>query len=172
MGHSATVMSLDFHPNKDDLICSCDGDGEIRYWSINNGSCARVFKVNLVDWDSLGLFFGLLPVLWKIQHDIWTKNSSLGNRWTSWQILMYNCFGHIRDWLWKRISSTERSNFSLDLWVRVLAMESGRNGPDEISTTSWEISSGCRWECRLDIGRGDPGLPNHLAGISCWSYNI
>lgn len=43
-GHSASVMSLDFHPNKDDLICSCDGDGEIRYWSINKGSCARVFK--------------------------------------------------------------------------------------------------------------------------------
>lgn len=46
MGHSASVMSLDFHPNKDDLICSCDGDGEIRYWSINNGSCQRVFKVD------------------------------------------------------------------------------------------------------------------------------
>lgn len=46
VGHSATVMSLDFHPNKDDLICSCDGDGEIRYWSINNGNCARVFKVD------------------------------------------------------------------------------------------------------------------------------
>ncbi|KAJ4749514.1 Transcriptional corepressor leunig-like protein [Rhynchospora pubera] len=43
-GHSASVMSLDFHPNKDDLICSCDGDGEVRYWSINNGSCIRVFK--------------------------------------------------------------------------------------------------------------------------------
>ncbi|GFZ18554.1 transcriptional corepressor LEUNIG [Actinidia rufa] len=43
-GHPATVMSLDFHPNKDDLVCSCDGDGEIRYWSIKNGSCARVFK--------------------------------------------------------------------------------------------------------------------------------
>ncbi|KAF7830242.1 transcriptional corepressor LEUNIG-like isoform X1 [Senna tora] len=43
-GHSASVMSLDFHPNKDDLICSCDGDGEIRYWSITNGSCARVSK--------------------------------------------------------------------------------------------------------------------------------
>ncbi|OIW03074.1 hypothetical protein TanjilG_19354 [Lupinus angustifolius] len=43
-GHSASVMSLDFHPNKDDLICSCDGDGEIRYWSINNGSCTRVTK--------------------------------------------------------------------------------------------------------------------------------
>nr|XP_027079719.1 transcriptional corepressor LEUNIG-like [Coffea arabica] len=43
-GHSAGVMSLDFHPNKDDLICSCDGDGEIRYWSINTGSCSRAFK--------------------------------------------------------------------------------------------------------------------------------
>ncbi|XP_078168203.1 transcriptional corepressor LEUNIG isoform X2 [Carex rostrata] len=43
-GHSASVMSLDFHPNKEDLICSCDGDGEVRYWSINNGSCIRVFK--------------------------------------------------------------------------------------------------------------------------------
>ncbi|XP_052206576.1 transcriptional corepressor LEUNIG-like [Diospyros lotus] len=43
-GHSASVMSLDFHPNKDDLICSCDGDGQIRYWSINNGNCAGVFK--------------------------------------------------------------------------------------------------------------------------------
>ncbi|KAG4382640.1 hypothetical protein GLYMA_14G128300v4 [Glycine max] len=43
-GHSSSVMSLDFHPNKDDLICSCDVDGEIRYWSINNGSCARVSK--------------------------------------------------------------------------------------------------------------------------------
>ncbi|KAK6119473.1 hypothetical protein DH2020_046789 [Rehmannia glutinosa] len=43
-GHSAGVMSLDFHPNKDDLICSCDGDGEIRYWSIQNGNCSRVFK--------------------------------------------------------------------------------------------------------------------------------
>ncbi|RVX19509.1 Transcriptional corepressor LEUNIG [Vitis vinifera] len=43
-GHSASVMSLDFHPNQDDLICSCDGDGEIRYWNIKNGSCARVFK--------------------------------------------------------------------------------------------------------------------------------
>lgn len=48
MGHSATVMSLDFHPNKDDLISSCDSDGEIRYWNITNGSCARVFKVSKI----------------------------------------------------------------------------------------------------------------------------
>ncbi|KAF2298405.1 hypothetical protein GH714_023478 [Hevea brasiliensis] len=43
-GHSTCVMSVDFHPNRDDLICSCDGDGEIRYWSITNSNCARVFK--------------------------------------------------------------------------------------------------------------------------------
>ncbi|CAA3014254.1 transcriptional corepressor LEUNIG isoform X1 [Olea europaea subsp. europaea] len=43
-GHSSGVMSLDFHPNKEDLICSCDSDGEIRFWSINNGSCTRVSK--------------------------------------------------------------------------------------------------------------------------------
>jgi len=59
-GHSSTVMSLDFHPNKDDLICSCDGDGEIRYWSINNGSCARVWKVENVNHYShiLNAFLG------------------------------------------------------------------------------------------------------------------
>uniref|UniRef100_A0A2P2MDX1 Uncharacterized protein MANES_11G082800 n=1 Tax=Rhizophora mucronata TaxID=61149 RepID=A0A2P2MDX1_RHIMU len=44
VGHSNSVMSLDFHPKKDDLICSCDGEGEIRYWSITNGNCAGVFK--------------------------------------------------------------------------------------------------------------------------------
>eukprot|EP00268_Persea_americana_P050406 TRINITY_DN547_c0_g1_i6.p1 TRINITY_DN547_c0_g1~~TRINITY_DN547_c0_g1_i6.p1 ORF type:complete len:873 (+),score=200.00 TRINITY_DN547_c0_g1_i6:272-2890(+) len=43
-GHFASVMSLDFHPSKEDLICSCDGNSEIRYWSINNGSCAGVSK--------------------------------------------------------------------------------------------------------------------------------
>jgi len=43
-GHSATVMSLDFHPSKEDLICSCDNNGEIRYWNIKNGSCTAVFK--------------------------------------------------------------------------------------------------------------------------------
>ncbi|XP_010541889.1 PREDICTED: transcriptional corepressor LEUNIG-like isoform X2 [Tarenaya hassleriana] len=43
-GHSTTVMSLDFHPCKEDLLCSCDNNSEIRYWSIKNGSCAGVFK--------------------------------------------------------------------------------------------------------------------------------
>ncbi|XP_043815051.1 transcriptional corepressor LEUNIG isoform X2 [Manihot esculenta] len=43
-GHSTCVMSVDFHPNRDDLICSCDGGGDIRYWSIANSDCAAVFK--------------------------------------------------------------------------------------------------------------------------------
>lgn len=43
-GHSTCVMSVDFHSNRDDLICSCDGNGEIRYWSITNSNCAGVFK--------------------------------------------------------------------------------------------------------------------------------
>ncbi|XP_008673193.1 transcriptional corepressor LEUNIG-like isoform X7 [Zea mays] len=44
-GHSASVMSLDFHPNKEDIVCSCDSDGEVRCWSINNGSCVTCVRV-------------------------------------------------------------------------------------------------------------------------------
>lgn len=44
-GHSASVMSLDFHPNKEDIVCSCDSDGELRCWSITNGSCVTCIRV-------------------------------------------------------------------------------------------------------------------------------
>ncbi|GAU19067.1 hypothetical protein TSUD_194040 [Trifolium subterraneum] len=40
---NAAVMSIDFHPSKDDLICSCDNK-EIRYWSIKKGSLVGVLK--------------------------------------------------------------------------------------------------------------------------------
>ncbi|KAJ4969292.1 hypothetical protein NE237_015993 [Protea cynaroides] len=43
-GHSSHVMSLDFHPKKTDLFCSCDGNGEIRYWSVGQYSSTRVTK--------------------------------------------------------------------------------------------------------------------------------
>ncbi|XP_021606125.2 transcriptional corepressor LEUNIG isoform X2 [Manihot esculenta] len=43
-GHSTTVMSVEFHPSKEDLICSCDNNSDIRYWSIRNGSCVGVLK--------------------------------------------------------------------------------------------------------------------------------
>ncbi|TVU21572.1 hypothetical protein EJB05_31218 [Eragrostis curvula] len=43
-GHFASVMSLDFHPIKDDLICSCDGNNEMRFWSINDGRVVRIVE--------------------------------------------------------------------------------------------------------------------------------
>ncbi|KAK4266491.1 hypothetical protein QN277_027400 [Acacia crassicarpa] len=43
-GHTSHVMSLDFHPKKNDLFCSCDANSEIRYWNISQYSCTRVSK--------------------------------------------------------------------------------------------------------------------------------
>ncbi|KAK4781248.1 hypothetical protein SAY87_017354 [Trapa incisa] len=43
-GHSCPVMSLDFHPIRDDFICSSDRDNEIRYWSVKSGCCSGVLK--------------------------------------------------------------------------------------------------------------------------------
>ncbi|XP_024637584.1 transcriptional corepressor LEUNIG isoform X2 [Medicago truncatula] len=50
LGHSlrtftgnTAVLSLDFHPSKHGLICSCDNK-EIRFWNIANGSCIGIFK--------------------------------------------------------------------------------------------------------------------------------
>ncbi|XP_037453889.1 transcriptional corepressor LEUNIG_HOMOLOG-like [Triticum dicoccoides] len=43
-GHNYSVTSLDFHPKKTELLCSCDGNGEIRYWNVTQHSCIRVIK--------------------------------------------------------------------------------------------------------------------------------
>ncbi|KAH9558982.1 hypothetical protein CY35_06G035600 [Sphagnum magellanicum] len=43
-GHQTSVMSLDFHPSNEDILCSCDDNSEIRYWSVNQGVCTRVSK--------------------------------------------------------------------------------------------------------------------------------
>jgi WD40 repeat protein len=45
-GHNGHVTSLDFHPKKTDLLCSCDGNGEIRYWNVTQLACVRVIKVS------------------------------------------------------------------------------------------------------------------------------
>ncbi|KAI3802950.1 hypothetical protein L1987_31097 [Smallanthus sonchifolius] len=52
-GHTASVLSLDFHPKKEDLICSCD-ETEIRYWTIKKADCFKVRKggANLVRFQS------------------------------------------------------------------------------------------------------------------------
>ncbi|GMY26832.1 transcriptional corepressor LEUNIG_HOMOLOG isoform X2 [Fagus crenata] len=43
-GHTSHVMSLDFHPKKNEICCSCDANNEIRFWNVNQYSCTRVFK--------------------------------------------------------------------------------------------------------------------------------
>nr|ABD32372.2 Lissencephaly type-1-like homology motif; WD40-like [Medicago truncatula] len=43
-GHSEQVMSLDFHPEKVDILCSCDNNDIIRLWNVNKRSCLRVTK--------------------------------------------------------------------------------------------------------------------------------
>lgn len=37
-GHTSQVASLDFHPKKSEIFCSCDKNHEIRYWHISQGS--------------------------------------------------------------------------------------------------------------------------------------
>ena len=47
-GHRGTVMSLDFNSINEDLLCSCDGDNEIRYWNVKQGTCTRTFQVEMI----------------------------------------------------------------------------------------------------------------------------
>ncbi|XP_059440145.1 transcriptional corepressor LEUNIG-like isoform X2 [Corylus avellana] len=44
LGHAEQVMSVDFHPRKLDLLCSCDRNNEIRLWSVIENACKRVSK--------------------------------------------------------------------------------------------------------------------------------
>ncbi|KAL7126807.1 hypothetical protein ABFS83_14G211300 [Erythranthe nasuta] len=43
-GHTSHVMSLDFHPEKNDLFCFSDGKNEINYWSMSPFSHTRISK--------------------------------------------------------------------------------------------------------------------------------
>jgi WD40 repeat protein len=47
-GHSFQVTSLDFHPKKTDLLGSCDGNGEIRYWNVTQLTCMHAIKVSTI----------------------------------------------------------------------------------------------------------------------------
>ncbi|KAI3667938.1 hypothetical protein L6452_43009 [Arctium lappa] len=42
--HTSHVMSLDFHPKKNDLFCFCDSSNEIRYWNLSPFQCTRLSK--------------------------------------------------------------------------------------------------------------------------------
>ncbi|XP_031499948.1 transcriptional corepressor LEUNIG_HOMOLOG-like [Nymphaea colorata] len=43
-GHMTQVMSLDFHPTNEDLLCSCDANGEIRFWSVKDSTTHCILK--------------------------------------------------------------------------------------------------------------------------------
>lgn len=43
-GHASHVMSLDFSPKNNEILCSCDANSEIRFWNISQYSCTRAFK--------------------------------------------------------------------------------------------------------------------------------
>ncbi|CAK9168211.1 unnamed protein product [Ilex paraguariensis] len=62
-GHTAHVMSLDFHPKKNDLFCFCDSNYEIRYWNISPFSCARVSKVSFFIQYILSFPFFILHIV-------------------------------------------------------------------------------------------------------------
>ncbi|CAA3000932.1 transcriptional corepressor LEUNIG-like isoform X1, partial [Olea europaea subsp. europaea] len=44
VGHAKPVMSLDFHPTKVNILCSCDSNDEIRLWNVNESACILAFK--------------------------------------------------------------------------------------------------------------------------------
>lgn len=44
LGHTEQVTSLDFHPRKMDVLCSCDSNDEIRLWNFRQFACTRIFK--------------------------------------------------------------------------------------------------------------------------------
>ncbi|CAI9772750.1 unnamed protein product [Fraxinus pennsylvanica] len=44
VGHAKSVMSLDFHPTRVNILCSCDSNDEIRLWNVNESACIHAFK--------------------------------------------------------------------------------------------------------------------------------
>ncbi|KAI3665958.1 hypothetical protein L6452_44593 [Arctium lappa] len=45
-GHVDQVISLDFNRHEPEIICSCDCNGEIRLWDINELACISIYKVD------------------------------------------------------------------------------------------------------------------------------
>ncbi|XP_062213119.1 transcriptional corepressor LEUNIG_HOMOLOG-like isoform X2 [Phragmites australis] len=43
-GHSSHVTSVDFHPRLTEVLCSCDDNGEIRFWKVGQSTASHVFR--------------------------------------------------------------------------------------------------------------------------------
>ena len=52
-GHKYPIVSLDFHAKKTDLLCSCDRNGEIRYWNVTQLTYLGAMKVGTLLSDPL-----------------------------------------------------------------------------------------------------------------------
>ncbi|XP_072959288.1 transcriptional corepressor LEUNIG_HOMOLOG-like isoform X1 [Typha angustifolia] len=44
-GHNSQVTALDFHPKRTELLCSCDGNGEIRFWTVGQSAPSRITRM-------------------------------------------------------------------------------------------------------------------------------
>uniref|UniRef100_A0ACD5YBX9 Uncharacterized protein n=1 Tax=Avena sativa TaxID=4498 RepID=A0ACD5YBX9_AVESA len=44
-GHTSHVTSVDFHPNRTGVLCSCDDNGELRFWTIGQSVASRISRV-------------------------------------------------------------------------------------------------------------------------------
>jgi len=51
------VTSLDFHPKRTELLCSCDDNGEIRFWLVGQNAPSRVSRERLKTFSDLLFFF-------------------------------------------------------------------------------------------------------------------
>jgi WD40 repeat protein len=43
-GHTSAVSSVDFHPNKLEMLCSIDQDGDLKFWSMANATCTKTIS--------------------------------------------------------------------------------------------------------------------------------
>ncbi|CAL4920247.1 unnamed protein product [Urochloa decumbens] len=44
-GHISHVTSVDFHPRLTEVLCSCDDNGEIRFWTVGQAASTHIFRV-------------------------------------------------------------------------------------------------------------------------------
>ncbi|CAN6286084.1 unnamed protein product [Urochloa humidicola] len=43
-GHLSHVTSVDFHPRLTEVLCSCDDNGEIRFWTVGQATSTHIFR--------------------------------------------------------------------------------------------------------------------------------
>lgn len=70
VGHAEQVNSVDFHPRKANLLCSCDVNDEIKLWNVKESTCFRSFKVSLWCWNKMMLNYK------QVSQNLWISSSN------------------------------------------------------------------------------------------------